>query len=730
MRLFSLLCESVMPCDIVLVMMAQNRALNALRSPAFYIVLLTLAGLALRVYRIGDRGFWFDEIVFAYPARLPTLGALLKHIQEWIDHTPLSFFLVWFMRGFGGSEAVVRLPFAVAGALGIPAIYLLGKALANVRTGMLAALIYAILPFAVFISQDAHPYTPIMLLSTLQALFAYRAGSAGSWRDWVGFGLLMTLNLYNDYLAMGVSAVTVLFLALLLLSKYIAALRAGTPQDKGTKSTREVGVQLIKLVLTVAVVFVVYLPWLGPTLTFLKMPVRTFYSVRSGGATFDDVVTLLNDLGINVLLVGFVVVGLGVAVVTLWREKSPASLLLLIWLGGPLAGLWLLAGDRLFLLQARYFSFLIPAAIILAAIGADRLAGYIKSLHKRFYAQRDGQKDLPPYVSNVAFAALAMLMLAFTIPAMIGSYSWTKPVPQSFKEATQKIIAESPPGSIALSVGMWAERPAPPFTIQGVEHYLWLYKSPIPYIDASLVDEHMVAQMANEKAVVWGVYAIPSALSPESLQSANELGLDVTALTNVALLRTRQAGEPMGQQIDTLLQWGMKLQPGLMATRSLLNSAYKVATLGENVLPPIAAPGIEDPEAGANQQDKWRVPPNASLEEGRGAFVLNTAAPDGQTNVTLSTNRLVPGKKYVVSFEYSNAQLRGEQRVYLSTYTKDGVLIETFPYGVGFLCPNGPASGSSFLFTMPPKAESALLWLRIMGEGRAEFSKVEIRPIR
>jgi len=38
--------------------------------PALWVTLFTLMGLAARLYRLDARGFWWDEITFAYSARL------------------------------------------------------------------------------------------------------------------------------------------------------------------------------------------------------------------------------------------------------------------------------------------------------------------------------------------------------------------------------------------------------------------------------------------------------------------------------------------------------------------------------------------------------------------------------------------------------------------------------------------------------------------------------------
>lgn len=717
-------------------MMGNHRVATLFRSPGLYVAALTLVGLFVRIYRIGARGFWFDEIVFAYAARLPTFGDLLKHVQEWSDHTPLSFFLVWFVRGFGADEAVVRLPFAIAGALSIPALYLLGKTLWNTRVGILAALAYALSPFAVFVSQDTHPYATLMLFSTLQALFAYRAATKGRVFDWLGFGLFMLLNLYNDYLALALVAVTLTFLVITLLGRLARVLQSReqeTANKPGIPAPERVNLrnQFLAFAATVATVAILYLSWLSPTLVFLGMPVRTYYSTRTGGATLEDIGNLATGLGFDLLLSAALVVGVLYAAFVLWRKRSAAALLLLIWVWAPLAGLWLLAGDRIFILQTRYFSFLVPAALVLAALGVDRIAVLAQDVYERFTKSKNLGNQYSYYF---AFAGLVALIVLTAIPTLINSYSWPKPAPQAFREAARRIIDDSPPGSVAVSVGMWGIKPAPPFTIQGIEHYLWLYKSPIPYLDASLIDEATARQLSNKSATVWGVWALPWPIEAQYIESAADAGLELIQLENIVLVREKAPGGAAGEQLDRLLAWSIGLQRGLIATRALVNPAYKAEALGENVLPPMDAVQIPAQKDrifnGEEEADRWVLWGSSSLASTGRSLVLNGNNPNQMTNITLSTSKLVPGETYVMSFRYKNVGLKGEQRVYLSTNTGEGLLIETFPYGQGFLCTPNTESGSAFTFVMPENATNALLWLRSTGDGQAEFTGVEIRPVR
>ncbi|MCK5130921.1 MAG: glycosyltransferase family 39 protein [Candidatus Sabulitectum sp.] len=70
-------------------------------------------------------------------------------------------------RTIGNSETALRLPSAVAGILTIPVIYLLGRKLLNDSAGLLASAILAVAPIHIWFSQEARPYSILILLTAI-----------------------------------------------------------------------------------------------------------------------------------------------------------------------------------------------------------------------------------------------------------------------------------------------------------------------------------------------------------------------------------------------------------------------------------------------------------------------------------------------------------------------------------------------------------------------------------
>jgi 4-amino-4-deoxy-L-arabinose transferase-like glycosyltransferase len=711
-----------------------GRAVGVLAKPAVLVTLFTLIGLVLRFYRLDARGLWFDEVTFAYPVRMSTPGEVLALNYLFGDQSPLSFFLTWLVRGLGGSERVVRLPFAIAGTLCIPAIYFLGRELAGVRVGLVAALLFALSPFAVFYSQDAHPYSPLLLFTTMQVFFAYRAGVRGGWFDWAGLALFSILNLYNDYIGLIVSAVVGLFLLIALASKALAAARGRGKQD--APAARQVGMQVLLAVATFAVIAAAYWPWVPMAQKFLNAPGSGFDRLPKGvHGTFSDMLVLSHGLGLDGLIAVLLSAGVLYMVITLVRERRLLSVLLFIWLALPLAAFWLRAGDAMLLLKVPYFSFLFPAAIVLVALGIDRAAWIVARLWSTIIVrQRAERSQGRRWAFAVAFTVILLLALVQTSVAVAASYSAPKAVGQDYRGAVDRVIAESTPGSLVLSLGMWGIKPAPDYIVDGMNYYLWLRRSPIKIVDGSLLDEYRATHIADKDATIWGAYQLPWPIPSEQLRRADEMGLEVIPLENLSLLRERAPRGDSAEQIDRLLAWGSGMEPGLVAVRSMLNPQVKTQALGDNLLPSLGEVQVpvhrERLLNGEQQVDKWVLWAGSSPGTDGRSFELRPDGGPEMVNVTLSTLKLTADRNYVLAFRYRNVDLSGEQRVYMSLLDDGGRTIDTYPYGAGFLCPANSESGSAFAFHVPAGATNAIVWLRATGKGSAEFSDVELRPVK
>ena len=139
-----------------------------------WLVFIVLVAAALRLFRLGAKGLWYDEACSIAMARVPLD---VKNFFQTLAYKPIYFVLMkmWTLV-FVMGEFWVRFPSALFGALGIPAVYLLGKEIsASKRTGLTAAFLLAISCFHIYHSQQARHFTFMMFLTVVSFLCLIRA---------------------------------------------------------------------------------------------------------------------------------------------------------------------------------------------------------------------------------------------------------------------------------------------------------------------------------------------------------------------------------------------------------------------------------------------------------------------------------------------------------------------------------------------------------------------------
>lgn len=158
-----------------------------------------LFAFALRLYGLGDKPFWLDEVATLHraTASLPELVASSLHA----DHHPTYFLLLWLVAKLGTSQWLLRLPSAVFGALGAVLTYAIGREVIGRRGGAAAGLLMALSPFEVQFAQEARSYTLVsfLILTALWGLVRLAnnppAAAAPIWSKdapraaWLAYGL-------------------------------------------------------------------------------------------------------------------------------------------------------------------------------------------------------------------------------------------------------------------------------------------------------------------------------------------------------------------------------------------------------------------------------------------------------------------------------------------------------------------------------------------------------------
>ncbi|SCG57787.1 glycosyltransferase family 39 protein [Micromonospora inositola] len=146
-----------------------------------------LLTLVVTLTGVSRAQLWRDELATWSAATRP-VGDLVR-LAGTIDAATGPYYLL--MHGwialFGDSTTALRLPsvLAMAGAAGLTA--RLGERLVDARVGLLAGLLFAVLPGTSRYAQEARPYALATLLAVLATLLLVEALRRPSWARWAGY---------------------------------------------------------------------------------------------------------------------------------------------------------------------------------------------------------------------------------------------------------------------------------------------------------------------------------------------------------------------------------------------------------------------------------------------------------------------------------------------------------------------------------------------------------------
>ena len=171
-------------------------------------------------------------------------------------YPPLYFLIVHGFMKWRDDEVGLRITSLIFGFLSVYAVFLLGRALLDTRTGLIAALLYQLTPglFGYFIEGNA--YTMLVFFTTLSAFFLYRAVEGNEIRHWTGFALCSTAGLGAHLFGVFYAAAQTTAAAVLLRQ------RAGFPFRWSGLETIPTETRWKRLVLFSSIVFSVWIAWI------------------------------------------------------------------------------------------------------------------------------------------------------------------------------------------------------------------------------------------------------------------------------------------------------------------------------------------------------------------------------------------------------------------------------------------------------------------------------------
>lgn len=310
---------------------------------------------------------------------------------------PLYFLLqhpLWPVVDF--SAFVLRfLPSAFA-VLTVAVAYKLGGVLFGREAGLVGAWLIAMLPLQVHYAQIARPYSLLALLSLTSAYFLLRALATNRAIHWLGFVLAASLNFYTHFNSLFVLAVEGTVAGVVWLTTLAAARKKRQPRERLLGPL--FGVLAVAMLCLPGVLRLLSLPWAGEG-GQITVELTTSFFVR-----FLYKIGLMTAWQRGAIL-GLMTLGL---LLTLYRRRWQAALLVLLWLTVPFVILSVMKSPRPFV--ERYVIFVPPLALLLAGQGVVALGQGVAFLAQRWKARTARRATL--LVVSMGLAALLASSLA------------------------------------------------------------------------------------------------------------------------------------------------------------------------------------------------------------------------------------------------------------------------------------------------------------------------------
>ena len=126
------------------------------------------------MWRIDRPSFWRDESVAVLVSR-QSPADIVAYVRNTDAVHGAYYLLMHLVTGLGQSELIARLPSALAAALAAGGIAIIGRRLVSTRAGLLAGLIFALLPVVSRYAQEARSYSIVSAVAVLATYLLLRA---------------------------------------------------------------------------------------------------------------------------------------------------------------------------------------------------------------------------------------------------------------------------------------------------------------------------------------------------------------------------------------------------------------------------------------------------------------------------------------------------------------------------------------------------------------------------
>jgi uncharacterized membrane protein len=187
---------------------------------------ILLVAAVLRFYDYFNIPFTHDELSALFRTQFDSFSELIeKGVKTGDTHPPaIQVFLYYWVKLFGTSEWVVKLPFTLFGLLSVGLIYLIAKKWYNETVGLISAAFLASIQYMVIYSQTERPYISGLFFSLAMVYFLTQLiqnPEKNFYKNSAFYILFASLCAYNHHFSLLFVAITGLTGLFLIQRKYI-----------------------------------------------------------------------------------------------------------------------------------------------------------------------------------------------------------------------------------------------------------------------------------------------------------------------------------------------------------------------------------------------------------------------------------------------------------------------------------------------------------------------------
>jgi uncharacterized membrane protein len=318
------------------------------------ILALILVAVGIRLFGVGNKQLWVDEIIQVIHSSPDSIKDVLKGVAQDKGGAPLDYIVQHYVFKLFGrqNEFSARFHAVLFGSISVVLFYVLSiRLLKNPRIAALSVALFAFYPFHHHYSQEGRPYALFLMLVLISFLVYFRSRTRCTWTLVLLMFFLFSISFYT-------SPFTAMVIAVLFAINVVR--KMFDPSEK-------LGLGFFAPLISGLPAACLFIPWLLYSLPSTKGHFPNPLSFRM----IPEAIQGLGDGSYPVSILLFVLAGFGV--VYLRRNHQDALRVLACWILAPIPFILFVLQLRSYFFSPRQLLFLTPAIILLAACGIEFL---------------------------------------------------------------------------------------------------------------------------------------------------------------------------------------------------------------------------------------------------------------------------------------------------------------------------------------------------------------------